>query len=90
MVVVLFSLYEQDVRNSLTRFLFIISVWTGRNSGLEDDKDPRLLELADEGIVIDDDEEADEAMEDGRESESLMAGLCSALSISMTSSVLAV
>ena len=51
----------------------MISVWTGRNSGLDEDKDPLLLEFVDVGIITEDDDEADEAMEDGRdESESLI------------------
>ena len=72
-MVVLFSLYEHDVRNSLTKFLFMISVWTGRNSGLDEDKDPLLLELVDEGMLTEDVEDAEDATEDGRdESQSLM------------------
>ena len=51
----------------------MISVWTGRNSGRDEDKDPLLLEFADEGMLTEDDEDAEDAMEDGRdESHSLI------------------
>ena len=51
----------------------MISVWTGRNSGRDEDKDPLLLEFADEGMLTEDDEDAEDAMEDGRdESQSLI------------------
>ena len=51
----------------------MISVWTGRNSGLDEDKDPLLLEFADEGMLTEDDEDAEDAMDDGRdESQSLI------------------
>ena len=29
----------------------MISVWTGRNSGLDEDKDPLLLVFVDEGML---------------------------------------
>ena len=45
----------------------MISVWTGRNSGLDEDNDPLLLEFADEGIKTDDDDEAEDDIEDERE-----------------------
>ena len=65
--VVFFSLKEQEVRNSLTRFLLMISVWTGLNSGLELDREPRLLEVADDGMDMEAELEAEEAMEDACE-----------------------
>ena len=45
----------------------MISVWTGRNSGLDEDNDPLLLEFADEGIKTDDDDEAEDDIEDERD-----------------------
>lgn len=45
----------------------MISVWTGRNSGLDEDNDPLLLELADEGIKTDDDDDAVDDIEDDRD-----------------------
>ena len=51
----------------------MISVWTGRHSGLDEDKDPLLLEFTDEGMLTEDDDDAEDAMEDGRdESQSLI------------------
>ena len=45
----------------------MISVWTGRNSGLDEDNDPLLLEFAEEGINTDDDDEAEDDIEDDKD-----------------------
>ena len=47
----------------------MISVWTGRNSGLDEDNDPLLLEFAEEGIKTDDDDddEAEDDIEDDKD-----------------------
>ena len=45
----------------------MISVWTGRNSGLDEDNDPLLLEFAEEGIKTDGDDEAEDDIEDDKD-----------------------
>ena len=56
-----FSLKEQKDKNSLTRFRRIISVWTGLNSGFDDEIELLLLESFDVGTLTEDvdDEEVD-------------------------------
>ena len=51
------------MRNSFTRFLLMISVWIGLNSGLDDEMELLLLESLDEGIFMENVEEADDDTE---------------------------
>ena len=53
-------LNEHEVRKSLTKFLLIISVWIGLNSGLEEDNELLLLELLEVGMSTDDVDEAED------------------------------
>ena len=60
------DLKELVIRKTLTRFLLIISVWTGLNPGKEEEREARRLEVWLDG-ELDDLEDDNDAVDDDKD-----------------------